>query len=433
MNTFTLALRLNGFPMTDARRVLRQLQQESSEGWADRNHERRWEICRHHYARNDFYRHLAGDSLPDRWEDLPILTKGDLQRPIDQLLTNGWRKSDVYVANTSGSEGHPFVFAKDKLCHAVSWALVEQRYAAHGIMLGSREARFYGIPLDSRGYWKERVKDRVANRTRFSVFDLSEPALSVILGRFRSTPFRYLYGYTSAILAFSRYVRAEGKLLADECPSLRGCIITSEVCPPEDREFIATSLGVPVINEYGASELGVLAIDQPSGEMLCSEETTFFETVNDESGNPQILCTSLLNKAFPLIRYRLGDSVELERRDGRLSVSKINGRTNDVVRLPSGRVAGGLTFYYISRSLLEEDTPIRQFVVAQTGIDEFEFEIDSDRELTSQELSQIQSGLDSYLEPGLRFSVKYVDQIQRQSNGKIRHFSSKLSGSAVSS
>ncbi|HUT89236.1 MAG TPA: hypothetical protein VMY37_07055 [Thermoguttaceae bacterium] len=417
--------------MSRARRLLCDIQQSAAKGYEAWQHARRWEIVRYHYQNNPFYRAKIGSRLPSEWDSLPVITKADLQQPLCKLLPVGITRRQLYTASTSGSSGHPFYFAKDKLCHALSWALVRDRYAQYSLTTTSKQARFYGIPLDPKGYLTEKVKDRIANRVRFPVFDLSTEVLRQYERRFRRRGFEYVYGYTSSIVYFARYLLDRGVVLKDICPTLRVCIVTSEVCTPEDRKIIETAFGVRVANEYGASELGVLAFERPDGEMVCSDEITFFEIARRENGENSLLCTSLFNKAFPLIRYELGDCVELFERRGRKYVRSIDGRVNDFAVLPSGRVAAGLTFYYVSRRILESSGCLREFIVRQTRPDTFVFDVVSDRRLTDREIGGIRAGMDRYLEPGLALEVNYVDHIRREGSGKIKHFFSELAQPAA--
>ena len=78
-----------------------------------------------------------------------MITKRDLQQPLHKLIPAGMKPRELYVANTSGSSGHPFYFAKDKLCHALSWALHSDRWAQYSLTTRSKQARFYGIPFDA--------------------------------------------------------------------------------------------------------------------------------------------------------------------------------------------------------------------------------------------------------------------------------------------
>ena len=112
-------------------------------------------------------------------------------------------------------------------------------------------------------------------------------------------------------------------------------------------------------------------------------------------------------------------------------LEEIDGRVNDFAVLPSGRVAAGLTFYYIARRVLESEARIKEFVVQQTNPDRFVFDVVSERRLERREVRLLQDSLDRYLEPGLSLEVNYVDSIQRGPNGKLRHFTSLVDRSNV--
>ena len=94
------------------------------------------------------------------WRSVPVMTKRDLQQPLEQRLSNNFNAKNTYLNKTSGSSGDPFIFAKDKFCHALTWAVIQNRFGWYGLNFNtSKQARFYGIPLDKKGYYKERLKD----------------------------------------------------------------------------------------------------------------------------------------------------------------------------------------------------------------------------------------------------------------------------------
>ena len=61
------------------------------------------------------------------------MTKKDFQQPLNQRLSKGFTTKNVYVNKTSGSSGDPFVFAKDKYCHALTWANIINRFGWYGM------------------------------------------------------------------------------------------------------------------------------------------------------------------------------------------------------------------------------------------------------------------------------------------------------------
>ncbi len=103
------------------------------------------------------------------------------------------------MESTSGSSGNPLRFKVDREFAAGFRAEMYRGHQWAGLDVGAKEARFYGIPMDSYANAKERVKDFLMNRKRFSVLDLSDASMKEYwqaLNRFQP---QYLYGYTSAL------------------------------------------------------------------------------------------------------------------------------------------------------------------------------------------------------------------------------------------
>jgi phenylacetate-CoA ligase len=437
MSLFERYMRFKGYDIPGAAKFLGDLSRCTREELDRRQEQAAWAIARFHHTNNPLYRSKLSGPLPARWVDLPIMGKADYQTSLGTILTDGANEGDLYLSSTSGSSGHPFTFAKDRFAHACSWALIRQRFGWHGITLASRQARFYGIPLDRRQYAAEKLKDLLMNRVRFPVFDLSDEALARFALRFKKEKFDYIYGYTNSLVIFARYIRQKGIDLKSWCPALRLCIVTSETCTPEDRAILEQGLGIKVVIEYGASEVGVISFENPSGELIVSEENLMLEIV-DDSGAPlpdgesgSILITDLHNKALPFIRYRIGDLGTLGpgaagSADARKRLMSLEGRVNDTILLPSGKRAAGMTFYYISRRILESSGVLKEFVIRQRGIADFEFEVVTDRPLERQDEDLIHGILDRYLEPGLNLTIRRVQSITRPASGKIKHFYSEL-------
>ena len=81
------------------------------------------------------------------------------------------------------------------------------------------------------GYYKERLKDLLSRRYRFSVFDLSDAQLEKNLNKFKNTAFDYINGYTSSIVQFAKFLERKNSILKESCPSLQVCIILSRKQP----------------------------------------------------------------------------------------------------------------------------------------------------------------------------------------------------------
>ena len=432
MSFLELSLKLKGFPIEKAKNELKWIQSLSPVEFKKWHDNKRWEIAMYHFINNDFYKNKIGNRLPDKWEDLPILIKSDYQSSEKNLICDTIDKKDLYTGYTSGSSGHPFSYAKDKFSHAMTWALIKDRYRYFDLSLDSKQARFYGIPFESMAYIIEKTKDFLSNRVRFPVFDLSDEMLDTFLEKFRRTKFDYVYGYTNSIVLFARYLLKKKVLLKDVCPTLKLCIGTSENCTEEDKKIIGNAFGVSVVNEYGTSEVDLIAFEDSKGKWKLSEENIFIEIIDDEGnelkcgGEGRIILTALHNKAMPFIRYEIGDKAIMEPDGGKIELKKLLGGVNDIVLLPSGKKSSGVTFYFITRDVLESSGIMREFIIKQISIDKFIFDVVSDEDISEKDKQLIQKKMDIYLEPGLSFEVNRVSKIERTRAGKMKHFHSLL-------
>jgi len=432
---FDLSLQLNGFPIREAQAELRKIVAFSEKEYETFVEHKKLEIVNFHLQNNPFYKDLAGITTFKNWEDLPILNKKNLQKPLQERLSEGYSAKNSYVNKTSGSSGTPFIFAKDKYCHALTWASNMYRFDWYGIDFNvSFQARFYGIPMDFIGHQKERLKDALSHRFRFPIFDLSDKVLDGFLNHFRTKKFDYINGYTSSIVLFAKFLQKKNIVLTAICPSLKVCMVTSEMLFEEDKLLLEKQFGIPIVNEYGASELDLIAFQNPNDEWQVNSETLFVEILDDNDKavpngtSGRIVITSLFNKAHPFIRYDIGDIGILDEKSTlqKPILKKLIGRTNDVAVLPSGKKSPGLTFYYVTKSIIEDDGNVKEFVIKQTKIDTFEIEYVSETQLNLAQIKKIEKAIELYLEPNLKFIFIRKDSLERSNRGKLKQFKSML-------
>lgn len=425
-----LVFLLNGYPVLKAGKDINQIRLLKGKDFVDYQQKAKWEIVQHHFTNNPFYRGKVGSEIPTQWSDLPVLEKMDFQLPLQDILANGYEVSKIYTSKTSGSSGHPMYFGRDNYSHARNWSVVIDRYRNLGMPVGAKIIWFYGLVKELLPRLKERLKDWLMNRNRFVVFDLSESALNQLMQRFSRKKYVGIYGYTHSVVHFAKYLRDKNIILKDICPSLKSIIVTSELCTLDDRKIMESSFGVKVYSEYGASEFGYIGFDNGHDTWQLSEENLFVEVLPVdglpvETYGGKVVVTDLTNKAFPFIRFSIGDLASLKpdpENPGRQILTRLMGRTNDMATLKSGRIVPGLVFYYVSKSIIEKAKGIRQYVVRQTSISSFEFVLEATEKLSESIEDTIRQDIAEYLEPGLSVTFIYVDSIAKSTNGKIKHF-----------
>lgn len=435
LNLFDLTMRIKGFPVQEAQARLREIKQIPEARYLDYLQNAKTEILQYHLNNNAFYKKFVGSQDISNWENIPVLQKKDLQMPLQDRLSDGFSLKKVYTGKTSGSSGTPFYFAKDKMSHAMTWAVILDRYAQYGITFGaSYQARFYGIPLDVVGNFKERFKDVLSNRLRFPVFDLSDATLKKYVAIFRKKKFEHIYGYTSSLVLFANYLKKNNMVLSSICNSLRYCIVTSEMLFDDDKKLLEETFGVPVINEYGASELDIIGFTDPESNFLLNSETLFIEILDDHNkpvpkGAPgNLVITSLYNKAHPMIRYAIGDVGILGKKSTpkKMLLEQLIGRTNDVAVLANGKRIPGLTFYYVTKSIIKDSGFIKEFMVEQQDLQTFVITYVATEVLSEKQIKEIKKALALYVEDDLSIIIKKVPVLERSKSGKLKQFISHL-------
>jgi phenylacetate-CoA ligase len=274
----------------------------------------------HAYRRCPFYRERLGraDLAPGglrRLEDLralPPLEKRDIQEQGPRLVAEGWPESDLLPNQTGGSTGAPVAFFLDRerKCSRAAATLRHNRWS--GWEVGDKAAVIWGAPRDRPGGgWRARLREALLREPLWldaaRLSDQTMAGFHAALHRHRP---RVIQAYANAAVLFARYLEARG--LAAYRPE--ALVTSAEVLEDGGRELLERVFGCPVFNRYGCREVSVVASECPahSGMHTMAEglyveiETPRGPAAPGETG--AILVTDLLNRAMPLIRYRIGDA-----------------------------------------------------------------------------------------------------------------------------
>ena len=82
-----------------------------------------------------------------------------------------------------------------------------------------------------------------------------------------------------------------------------------------------------------------------------------------------------------------------------------------------------MTFYYVTKSIIEDDGNVKEFVIKQRKIDQFEIEYVSETELGLAQIQKIEQAIALYLEPNLHFEFIRKNTLERTARGKLKQFS----------
>ncbi len=253
-----------------------------------------------------------------------------------------------------------------------------------------------------------------------------------LINRFRP---HVIAGHGMRIDAFFREVAAAGWELARP----RVVIYTAEQMTPEGRELIERGFGIPVWTLYNAIESFRIGFScETSAGIHLHDDLCHLRILRPDGSdaepeeNGEVVITNLVNRATVLINYRLGDVASLSARRcscgrGFRMLASLDGRTDDVIRLPSGRT---LPPRFVA-SFFKRFTGLRQYQFVQNGWREFEIQIIPAASADAAALeARMAAELSVLLGPDAQVKVLRRHEIQ-QPPGKRRYIISRLGWSGV--
>jgi phenylacetate-CoA ligase len=369
---------------------------------------------------------------PAVWERLPILDRRTLQREAENLRSRPPpdHGPETY-ATTSGSTGVPIVVYRSRLSQVVTNTVALRDHLWHerdvdgcrtSIRLVRGGVAEYPQGDSARG-WAPIPFARRTRGTQRRLNVLTDVNLQLEwLGR---NPPSYLVTYPSNLAELLRLMRAGGVSF----PGLREITTVSEVVTPELRRECLEVLGVPIADIYATMELGILALQCPTGDHYHVQSETVRVEVLDEDGSPtppggvgRVVATALHEYAMPLLRYEVGDMAEVgsDCACGRTLpvLRRILGRYRNMVTFPDGRRHWPL----LGEHRFPEIARITQYQLVQHAVDDLELRAVATAPVTQAEEDRIREGLREKLGHPFPLRFTYVSHIPRSDGGKFEDF-----------
>lgn len=363
---------------------------------------------------------------------LPTVSKQDLASYANDIATFNRKPFLCSMKTTGGSTGRAVSIYKNASALARERAATWRSYEWAGIGVGSAQARFWGIPLSQLNRAKYRGIDFIANRIRFSAFEISDAGFGKFHKKIQQFKPDYLYGYTSVIEAYSVFIQRHALQLP---ASVKSILTTSEVLTADTRGTIESNTGKKVFNEYGCGEVGSIAHECEAGGLHVMQDNLLLEVEADEPNNleGELIVTDFHNTAMPLIRYRVGDYGTLSSSPcpcgrGLACLESVHGRAYDMLLTENGEKIHPEYVMYIFEEIKDRFPAVRQFQVTQVRHDAFDIKLVKDRSYTSDVVSLIESRFREKFGPEVKIDFSFVSDIQREPSGKLRLIKNAMNG-----
>jgi phenylacetate-CoA ligase len=418
------------------RRILSELERSqwiSAEEFAALQNERLAALITHCYEKVPYYRDVmrergltpADITTVEDLPKLPLLTKEIVRTQGDRLLREDLGRRGVYRSKTSGTTGTPLKLVRDHYSVNAEQAFIWRLWRAAGMDLGDRRATMRGdfivAPEERRPpFWRHNGAERQLFLSMLHLSLHSAPEYFAALRRFRP---KALETFPTGGLHLAKLALELGEEL-----DLDYVLTASEPVDPDMRETIQEAFSCKVVDYYGLAERVVFAMECPEHHNLhLAPEYGATEFVEPEECSPEgaleIVGTSFINYAMPLVRYRTGDLSNPAGSDcpcGRAMplMEPVETRVGGNVVLADGRC---IRYLALTR-VLGNMRHIRKSQIIQNALDHFLVRIVPGADFTDDDARALKEGMLSLLAADVSIDVELVDEIPREKSGKLRLF-----------
>jgi len=262
----------------------------------------------------------------DQLTQIPILEKQTLRDELKHIENNPYNEK-VFASSTSGSTGESMKFIRNLDWDGASRAVQVRGFSWYGVAPWMKNLYFWGFNASWKKLIVIRFFDFLVNRKR--VFSYDDTTMQAAEGFLKKAD--YIEGYSSAIFTMSQYFSKKKKKFK-HIKMVKG---TSEKIYDAYQKPVQDVFGTPLISEYGSAEAGIIAFECPEGKMHIAMENVIVEEIDNK-----ILVTNLFSFSLPIIRYDLGDYIELSK-----DKPCACGREHEVIKEVTGRVGTNIQGY----------------------------------------------------------------------------------------
>jgi phenylacetate-CoA ligase len=392
------------------------------------------ELLEHAFCSVPFYMQLKRETgqQPSDFKDfadlpkLPIIEKEMIRRDPLRFCSTPLIGRGSFVLHTSGTTGTALTIYADKDSrrrHYAFWTRLRRRF---GVEPGMKRATMFGRIICSPDagrppFWRY---DAVGRNLLFSSYHLAPGNLPAYADKLRDYQPSEIIGYASSVYLLAKYlVRNPGHGVAPKV-----VFTTADKLEDHYRPVVEEAFGCPVVDQYGCAEMATfVAQDTSDGLYRVHPEHGIIEILDrhGESVSPhdtgEAICTGFINRAMPLLRYRLGDRLTAAEHLGetdhrRQRFAAIEGRSDDVLYSPEGRPLGRFSpIWKVVDGIFETQVIQRSFDSLDINIVvDPEFREDPDREILLEKEIRKRTG------SAMSIRFNYLDSIPKNANGKFK-------------
>ena len=374
---------------------------------------------------NNQYKNIEGYYHISNIKKLPIITKKMLVENKTTISTIS--RGEAVISTTGGTTGASLEVLFDKADWCDRFAYLDFFRKNFGYSLGEKTAWFSGKNIITNNdikknrFWKT---DFLNNVRYYSTFNITNDNLRYYLENILKFKPRFLVGFPSSINQIAKY----GIINNIEFPknTIKAIFPTSETLTKEIINNIESFFKTSVIDQYASAEGAPFIIQCKYGKMHLELQTGVFEVL-DNDGNDvnhgRLIVTSFHSSGTPLIRYDIGDSIE---------ISDLNnckcGNNNPIIQKIYGRIddyifseENGKIYLGNISNCTKNTSGILKFQIIQDKINYLEVFLEVDRASFNKNIEDVfKSNLIKRVGKSMNINISYVTHIDSEKSGKFR-------------
>lgn len=377
---------------------------------------------------SSFYKGRLKDLIPlksfNDIREIPILTKEHIRQNIDNILTIPVK--EAVIAKTGGSTGASLQVYFTKEDNQRRFANVNAFRAKYGYSIGKKTAWFSGKSLiksnsKSKKFWRT---DHVFNIRYYSTFHINDVTAIYYLTDILKYKPLYFVGFPSSMYELARFGLENNVQRPD---FIKAIFPNAETLTEVMRETIENYFGAKIHDQYGSGE-GAPHIFEYDGEYKFDSREGFLEVL-DENNQPakvgRMIVTSYHTKATPLIRYDIGDVIELEEEYEYNKIPKIKriiGRKMSFIESPeTGKInAGNIS------NITKDVKGIIGFQIIQDSLEELQLKLKVGDDFSEKDKQLFISQLQERIGSKMKIKLEYVNTLEKENSGKFNIIKNNL-------
>lgn len=350
-------------------------------------------------------------------KSLPIVTKEMIRQNIEDIVTIP--KKHCIESSTGGTTGKSLTVYFTKEDMQKRMAILDHFKMMHGFEnIKMKRATFSGkyiVPPNQQKkvFWRY---NGAINQMLYSTMNISDENIPFYIKSLNDFKPAAIDGYISAIYDIANYMERK-KMKLDFVPV--AIFPTAETVTRQHRELIERIFRCKIRDQYASSEGAPFVWECSNGELHYDITTGVIENINDSE---EILVTSFTTYGTPLIRYKIGDTMVLNKEKNNCScginlpiIERIGGReTNYIYLTDGGKISEvATTFNYNPKGLLK-------YQIVQESLKHIIIKLAVDSSFKDEDKLILEKEVKYKFCSDMQVDFEVVKDIPREKNGKYR-------------